>query len=122
MREKIFQVSYSTIMSLLMVDCLKMPERPQKACGGSLCPVPCGLLSSELKLICTGRAALSRTYLREPDFDKSINYLLQKLLSTYFLIRMSIFCGRLISTALSANSQVGLNMEILYQPDVSLGC
>lgn len=73
-----------------MLGCLKMPERPWEARGSSLCPVPGARLSFELKLICISRAALSTEYLSEQNFVKSIYYLRHKLLSTYFLIRMSI--------------------------------
>lgn len=104
MREKIFKVSYCKIMSLLIVAYLKMTERPQETCGHSLCPVPGGLFSFELKLVCTGRALLFRKHLSAKNIDKSINYYLHTLLSTYFLIRESVFHRKLILTALSANS------------------
>lgn len=57
----------------------------------------------------------SSQYLSQQNFLKSINDLLHKLLSIFFFFfwfGMSIFCGKLISPLLSANSQASSNMEI----------
>lgn len=73
-----------------MLGCLKMPERPWEARGKFFTSCAGCSVIFWTELICISRAALSTEYLSEQNFVKSIYYLRHKLLSTYFLIRMSI--------------------------------